>query len=147
MKRKHAKKVSEIIAVVILAIFCVLNFSSVQTISTAYAQGQTATGEPAKIKELLLRQRGWDVDWRGPGGSGDSVILFESRGEKIVAKITVYNPPNNTSCEREVIISSDVVKLDGCRDKDVKLQFDPNDQVYPFKGKSPAGFEWKLKAK
>jgi hypothetical protein len=147
MKRRYAKKVLAIVVGVILAIFCVLNFFSVQTISTAYAQGQTATGEPAKIKELLLRQRGWDANWRGPGDAGENIFLFESRGEKIVAKITVINPPKNTSCEREVIISSDVVKLDGCRDKNITLQFDPNDQVYPFKGKSSGGFEYKLKAK
>ena len=147
MKRGHAKKVSAIIVGVFLAIFCVLSFSSVQTLSTAYAQGQTAGVEQDKIKTLLLIPRGWDADWRGPGGSGDSVILFETRGEKVVAKITVVDPPRNPSCERDAIISSDVVTFDGCRDNGIKIQFDPNDPVWQFKGKSAGGFEYKLKAK
>jgi len=147
MKRGHSKKVSAIIAGVFLAIFCVLSFSSVQTLSTAYAQGQTAGVEQDKIKNLLLRPRGWDADWRGPGGSGDSVILFETRGEKVVAKIDFQDKGKPIFCERDVIISSDVVKFDGCREPGVTLKFDPNDQVFPFKGKGSRGFEYKLRAK
>ena len=147
MKRQHAKKVSVIIVGVILTIFCILSFSLVQPISTAYAQGQTASTEQDKIKTLLLRPGGWDVDWRGPGGSGDAVFLFETRGEKVVVKIKVIDPPRNPSCERDAIISSDVVKFDGCNDPGITLQFDPNDQVYPFKGKGSKGFAYKLKAK
>lgn len=143
MKRGHAKKISAIIVGVILAIFCVLSFSSVQTISIAYPQVQTATGESEKIKKLLLRQRGWNVDWRRPGGSGDAVILFETRGEKVVAKIKVIGSARNPSCERDAIISSDVVTFDGCRDHNIKIQFDPNDPVWQFKGKSAGGFECK----
>ena len=147
MKRGYDNKLSAIIVGVILAIFCVLSFSSVQTISAAYAQGQTATGEPDKIKVMLLRPGGWIADWRGPGGSGDSVILFETRGEKVATKITIIDPPRNPSCERDAIISSDVVTFDGCRDHGIKIQFDPNDPVWQFKGKSAGGFEYKLKAK
>jgi len=147
MKRKYINILSATIVGVIFGIFCVLSFSSVQTLSTAYAQSQAAGVEQDKIKTLLLRPRGWDADWRGPGGSGDSVILFETRGEKVVAKITVIDPPRNPFCERDVIISSDVVTFDGCRDKAIKIQFDPNDSVWQFKGKSAKGFEWKLKAK
>jgi len=147
MKRGHAKKVLAIIAGVFLAIFCVMSFSSVQTLSTAYAQSQTGGVEQDKIKNLLLRPRGWDADWRGPGGSGDSVILFETRGEKVVAKIDFQDKGKPIFCERDVIISSDVVTFDGCRDKSIKIQFDPNDSVWQFKGKSAGGFEYKLKAK
>jgi hypothetical protein len=54
----------------------------------------------------------------------------------------------NITCERNVIaITSDVVKLDGCRDQNISLLFDPNDHDYPFKGKSPGNYEYKLKAK
>jgi hypothetical protein len=149
MKRGHAKKVSAIFVGVILSIFCVISFSSLQTTSTAYAQSQTIGVEQDKIKSLLLRPGGWEGDWRGPGGSGEEVILFESRGEKIVAKITVGSGPKGYYCVREVVISSDIVNFDGCRDSGIMLQFDPNDIIYPFKSKTKSvnGFEYKLKAK
>ena len=147
MKKRHSNKFSAIFVGVIFSIFCVISFSSLQTTSTACAQSQTAGVEQDKIKSLLLRPGGWDGDWRGPGGSGDSIIIFEIRGEKVMAKIKVIDPPRNPSCERDAIISSDVVTFDGCRDKGIKIQFDPNDPVWQFKGKSSGGFEYKLKAK
>jgi hypothetical protein len=51
------------------------------------------------------------------------------------------------SCERDVTITSDGIKHDGCRDFGITLLFDPNDHDYPFKGKSQRGYEYKLKAK
>jgi hypothetical protein len=104
--------------------------------------------EPDKIKVMLLKPGGWDADWSGPGRSGEGFCLFESRGEKVVAKISIIDRPlPNRYCERDVIISSDVVKFDSCRDSGITLQFDPNDNVYPFKGTSSGGVIYKLKAK
>jgi hypothetical protein len=147
MKRGYVDKLSAIIVGVIHAIFCVLIFSSVQTISTAYAQGQTAAGEPDQIKTLLLRPGGWEGDYRGPGAAGEIMFLFEIRGEKIVAKVSGKDSRKASACTRDVIISSDVVKFDSCRTIGITVQFDPNDPVYPFKGRSPDGFEWRLKVK
>jgi hypothetical protein len=147
MKRGNANKFSAIIVGVILAIFCAVGCSSVQTTSTTYDQSQTATGESDKIKTMLLRPGGWIADWKGPGNAGESVYLFEIRGEKVVAKISNIDSIRPVSCERDVVILSDVVKYNSCGQTGVTLQYDPNDQVYPFKGKSPGGFEYKFKAK
>jgi hypothetical protein len=70
-----------------------------------------------------------------------------------VAKIHIVIPGQTTTgtlaCERDVIISADTVKFDGCRDQNVVLIFDPNDKVYPFKTKTQTvnGYDWKVKAK
>jgi hypothetical protein len=113
------------------------------------AGAQTATPvEPDNIKALLLRPAGWKADWSGYGGSvkGESEFLFEARGDKVVVKIERLTYPY-VSCERDVTITSDGVKFDGCYDREITLRFDPNDQDYPFKGKSLRDYEYKLKAK
>ena len=52
----------------------------------------------------------------------------------------------NMSCERDVTITSDVVKLDACYDTNISLFFDPKDQEYPFKGESPnVNYKFKVK--
>jgi hypothetical protein len=96
-----------------------------------------------KIKEILLRPGGWLVEWRG-SGSGVIDFIFEDRGDKIVVKIN--NAAWNVACERDVTITSDVVKLDGCSEKNISLGYDPGDHEYPFKGESACCY-YKLKAK
>lgn len=133
-----------------LVISCVLCFSSLQAIPTAYAQDQTGAGGPDKIKAVLLRPAGWKVDWIGPSGIGQAEFIYEARGERVVTKIqALYSSdgPILQSCERDVTITSDGIKHDGCRDLGITLLFDPKDQDYPFKGKSQRGYEYKLKAK
>jgi hypothetical protein len=101
---------------------------------------------PDKIKALLLRPTGWKAEWSLPGwqNKAASELTFEARGEKVVVRIQT---PPAASCERDVTITSDVVKYDGCQDPEITLRFDPSDQDYPFKGKSPKGMEYALKAK
>jgi len=133
-----------------LVISCVLCFSSLQAIPTAYAQDQTGAGGPDKIKAVLLRPAGWKADWIGPSGSGHTEYIYEARGEKVVVKIQNLSRSDGsivTNCERDVTITSDGIKHDGCRDFGITLLFDPKDQDYPFKGKSQRGYEYKLKAK
>ena len=96
-----------------------------------------------KIKDMLLRPGGWLVEWRG-NSSGVIDFIFETRGEKIVVKIN--NAAWNVTCERDVTITSDVVKLDGCNDPNITLRYDPNDKEYPFKGESK-NVNYKLKPK
>jgi hypothetical protein len=96
-----------------------------------------------KIKEMLLRPGGWLVEWRG-NSSGVIESIFEARGEKIVVKIN--NAAWNQTCERDVTIILDVVKYDGCNEKNISLVYDPNDHEYPFKGESPCCY-YKLKEK
>jgi homoserine O-acetyltransferase/O-succinyltransferase len=101
--------------------------------------------EPDKIKAMLLRPAGWKADWSLPGGydKGEGEWIFEARGDKVVAKIQ----RSGSSCEKDATITSDGVRFDGCYDRDIALRFDPNDQDYPFKGKSPRDYEYKMKAK
>jgi hypothetical protein len=126
-------------------ISCVLCFSSLQAMPTAYAQDQTGAGGPDKIKAVLLRPAGWKADF----GHGQSEHIYEARGEKVVVKIKGLSRTDGKSllnCERDVTITSNGIKHDGCRDVGITLLFDPKDQDYPFKGKSPLGHEYKLKA-
>ena len=129
-----------------LVISCVLCFSSLQAIPTAYAQEQTGAGGPDKIKAVLLRPTGWKADF----GHGLAEFMYEARREKVVVKIQGLSRTDgkpNLDCERDVTITSDSIKHDGCRDREITLLFDPKDQDYPFKGKSQLGYDYKLKAK
>lgn len=97
------------------------------------------------VKSALLKPSNWQVEWRGPGGEGTSDFRFEQRGEKVVVKI--QTPSASLSCESDVIITAETATLNGCRDPGILLRFDPADRDYPFKGKSPRNYEYKLKAR
>ena len=111
----------------------ILLFSFI-TMDYVVAGGKTATGGSDKIKALLLRPNGWLVEWQG-NSRGESDWIFEERGENVVVKIRTA--AMNMECERDVTITSDIVKFDACYDTGIQLQYDPNDKEYPFKGESP----------
>jgi hypothetical protein len=115
-------------------------FFSLSTLDYAIAGGKGGADE---MKALLLRPNGWSVEWRG-NSSGVIDFIFEERGKNVVVKI--HNAAWNQSCERDVTITSDVIKLDGCNEKGIQLYYDPNDKKYPFKGESP-NVNYKLKEK
>ena len=121
---------------VILSALCVF-FCLVTNVFSGEAVGSD------QIKEMLLRPGGWLVEWRG-NSSGVVDFIFEERGENVVVKI--HNAAWNQSCERDVKITSDVIKLDGCNETGIQLYYDPNDKEYPFKGESP-NVNYKLKEK
>jgi hypothetical protein len=149
VKTENAPKSSTVIFRVFPIAFCALIFCFVETISTVYAQGQPPTFTPDKIRTLLLRPGGWEGDSCGPGGCWDLIIRFEASGEKTLAKIKILDGTKViSSCQQEAVLSSDIVKFDGCRSSGIALQFDPNDNVYLFKGGVPhLGFKIKLKEK
>ncbi len=115
-------------------------------IAPVLAQVQAAAGNAEDIKAMLLGTATWHADWTKPGDSGVSEIVFEARGDKLVAKHVKITPPTMT-CEHDVTITTGIVKFDACLRKNVTLRFDPNDREYPFKGNSEGDFEWKLKRK
>jgi hypothetical protein len=125
-------KQNTILAAVFVFFFIVTNAYPVDSISSD------------KIKDMLLRPNGWSAEWKGNTYSGESEFIFEERGENVVVKI--LTPSFNLSCERDVKITSDVIKFDGCNDTGIQLQYDPNDKKYPFKGVSP-NINYKLKEK
>ena len=113
---------------------------------SAWILGPAIYVRAEEIKAVLLRPAGWKVDH----GSGLAEFIYEARGEKVVVKIQQLSRSDGRSlqsCERDVTITSDGIKHDGCRDVGITLLFDPKDQNYPFKGKSLLGTEYKLKAK
>ncbi len=144
MIRRNSNTHLAIIVGVILFLSYVPIFSSVGSISNAYAQEKTTTGGADKIKAMLLRPDGWLVEWRGTSYEGVAHSFFEDRGENVVVKIN--NPTFNTIFERNVTISSDDIKFDGCSDTNITLRFDTKDQESPFKGESKST-NYKFKAK
>lgn len=119
---------------------------------TAVAQDQTGAIGSDKIKAVLLRPAGWKVDWIGPSGSGIGTVefVYEARGQEVVVRIQQQFRSDGATlpkCERGVMINSDGMQHDGCMDYGITFLFDAKDQDYPFRGKSPRGYEYKLKAK
>ena len=116
--------------------------------TTAAAQEQRpAAGEPDKITALLLSPAGWTVHWRGcdpPPESGEGEVIFQAQGGRVIAKLTV---PPDMRCSSEVAMTSSGYTFRGCRDPGITIAFDPNDQVYLFKGKGHLCSEYKFKAK
>jgi hypothetical protein len=113
----------------------------------AVAQERPAAGGPDKITDMLLRPAGWSVYWRGcnpPPESGESEAIFEAQGGNVLVKLAV---PPDTRCSSEVAVTSSGYTFRGCRDPGITIAFDPNDPVYPFKGKSVNCSEYKFKAK
>jgi hypothetical protein len=106
-----------------------------------FAKDQT-TGGPDKIKAMLLPPAGWKANWIRGHDKGASEIIFEVRGDKVMAKIRNLTKP--TTCEHDVMITSDIVKFDACYDFDITFRFDPHDQHYPFKGTSGTGYDYKV---
>jgi hypothetical protein len=101
-----------------------------------------------KLRSMVVQPAGWTATYshfsnRGDVGSVD--MLFEVRGERVVA--TIKDVVHARSCERDVTITSDSVKFDGCAIKDITLHFDPNDPKYPFKGTSTMSYDFRLEKK
>lgn len=118
--------------------------------STAVAQDQTGATGSDKIKSLLLRPAGWNVDWSGPSGRGTAEFVYETRGQEVVVRIQQLFRSDEAplpKCERNVKINAEGMNHDGCIDYGIIFFFDAKDRDYPFRGKSPRGYEYKLQAK
>jgi hypothetical protein len=96
--------------------------------------------------EMLLRPAGWRAEWTGPGGSGVTELVFQREGEQLIAKIRLIQPFEMT-CENPVTVGAGTVSFDGCRDPGLTLLFNPKDEVAPFRGSTPRGYQWTLRAK
>ena len=98
------------------------------------------------MMDALLRSTGWRAEWQGPGGAGVTEVVFQRQGEAVIAKIRLITP-FELSCENPVKVGPETVTFDGCRDPAVTLTFNAKDKDVPFRGKSPRGYEWQLRAK
>jgi hypothetical protein len=108
------------------------------------------------LKAMLLKPtNGWVIEWFNPSSldKGVTEAVFEDRGGKVVAKLYIAEMGQQITafrdCERDVVITADAISLDGCRDRNVILIYDPSDKVYPLKTKTRSGYgnHWKLKEK
>lgn len=108
--------------------------------------GVAAATDSDRMMEVLLRPAGWSAEWSGPGGAGLTEVIFERRADKIFVKIKLIVPFELT-CESPVTVDTKSVTFDGCRDPSVTLVYDPVDSSYPLRGRSPRGYEWKVKPK
>jgi hypothetical protein len=124
------------------SLVALLALSVLQAVTTAPVNAQ----ENNAMLEALLRPTGWRAEWAGPSGSGITEVIFVRQGGKVTAKIRLVLPFEMT-CENPVEVGSTTVTFDGCRDPGLKLQFDPKDHDIPFRGSTPRGYEWKLRAK
>jgi hypothetical protein len=118
--------------------------------TTAAAQDQSSTTGSDEIKAVLVRPAGWTVDWIGSSGSGTAEFVYEARGQQVVVRIQQLSRSDGAAlpkCERDVKINADGMTHDGCMDYGIAFLFDAKDQDYLFRGKSPRGYEYKLKAK
>lgn len=118
--------------------------------TTAVAQDQSSAAGSDKIKAVLVRPAGWTVDWIGSSGSGTADFVYEARGQQVVVRIQQLSRSDGAAlpkCERDVKINADGMTHDGCMDHGIAFLFDAKDQDFPFRGKSPRGYEYRLKAK
>lgn len=134
---------------VISCLICSSSFLVVPT--TARAQDRAGAEGPDRIRTLLLRPAGWNVDWTGPSGdsAGKAKFTYEAREDRVLVTIQqLFRSDGATlpNCERAVTITPKGVTHDGCMDFSIELLFDPADQDYSFKGKSPRGYSYRLKA-
>lgn len=105
-----------------------------------------SAAEPDEVIQALVRPGGWRAEWTGPGGSGLTEVTFERRGDGLVARMRLI-VPFELACEKPVRIEAYTVTFDGCRDPNVTLVYDASDAAFPLKGRSPRGYEWKVRPK
>ena len=89
------------------------------------------------------------IDKGGSGESGEAEFLFEERGENVNVKVINYlTTPKSANAvgrgEFKVVITSDVIKTHAPGEPNLNIYFDPNDSIYPFKGKGGYGYEYKF---
>jgi hypothetical protein len=132
-------------------LLCAFAFS---TIFINFVGAQTSSGDVDKIKALLLRPSGW-VAYISKGASGESGevdFMFEERGGNVTVKTTRYltTPKSVEAAEKaeyKVTITADAIRTHAAGDPNLSIYFDPNDSVYPFKGRGAWGWEYKFAPK
>lgn len=104
---------------------------------TALAAGPAAAQTPDAVRAALLAPaRGWRMLWPQAtepyGGAG--TVVFEARGERLVAKIENLTSP--ATCEKEVTVTAEGARFDLCRETGLELRYQPQDREIPFRGRT-----------
>lgn len=120
----------------------------IASLSLFHSACVSATADAEKMMEVLLRPTGWSVDWSGPAGSGFNEVTFERRSDKVFVKINLIRPMDYaTKCEKPVTVGVNSITFDGCYEPNVTLNFNSSDSEFPFRGRTPSGYEWNVRAK
>jgi hypothetical protein len=69
-----------------------------------------------------------------PPWAGVGTVVFEARGEGLVAKIENHTYP--VTCEREVTVTAEGARFDLCRETGLELRHQPQDTEIPFRGRT-----------
>ena len=129
---------------VLIALILVLVFISFISCS---GDGGSESIDPAwekKIKTILLNQKEWRLEWSSNSGySGWAYLTFEDSGNEFM--VNIDNRDARMKCKNKVTFTSEGFKMAGCRQSTSLLIFDPNDQMYPFKGDIQE-YTWKIRA-
>jgi hypothetical protein len=89
------------------------------------------------LREALVAPRsGWTMIWPQalPPWSGVGNVIFEARGDRLVALIE--NHSANVSCERDVTVTAEEVRFDLCRETGLMLRYQPQDREIPLRGRT-----------
>ena len=123
-------------------------------VAAPYALAQSAGGNPAEVRDLLLRPAGWIYEWKPSpankvdpsvqGETGNGEMVFQARGDAIM--LTIHNETVSVTCERKATVSGDTVMFDACLEGGIRLRFDAADREFPFKGGTFL-HDYRLKAK
>ena len=139
------------VACYFLFLLCVFAFLS---IFITFVEAQTSSGDVDKIKSLLLRPSGWVayISKGSSGESGEAEFLFAEREGNVTVKTIRYltTPKSGDAVERnefKVTITSDAIKTHASGEPNLTIHYDPNDSVYPFKGRGGYGWEYKFAPK
>ena len=103
------------------------------SLSLSPATAQTAD---ALREALLAAPLGWTMNWPQPHPpwSGVGNVIFVMRGDRLVA--LVENETARVSCERNVTVTAEEVRLDLCREPGLVLKYQPQDNEIPLRGRN-----------
>ncbi len=96
-----------------------------------------AAQSPDAVRAALLAPvRGWAMIWPRPQApwAGGGTVLFEMRGDRLVALIENHTSP--ITCEREVTVTAEGARFDLCNETGLELRHQPQDGEIPFLGRT-----------
>jgi hypothetical protein len=136
---------------------CVVLTSGCVTLCAAASYGQSETrGVPIgveAIKGMLTRHKQWTFYWdRAPVSrprlgsattdrSPSATLEFLPVGLRVIGHAQ-NDQVHHAECDFEVTVREDVFTFAGCWGSDKRMEYDPDDREYPFKGRTDGTLLW-----
>ena len=113
-----------------------LPLSAMALTATLCLSPATAQTADALREALLAPPFGWTMSWPQPHPpwSGVGNVIFVIRGDRLAA--LVENETARVSCERDVTVTAEEVRLDLCREPGLVLKYQPQDKEIPLRGRN-----------